>query len=54
MRYLLKNALIATPVSTKKGSVAIDGEKIAGIWYKRLQEMFNSANEWRVSNEGVL
>ena len=22
--------------------------------YKRLQEMFNSANEWRVSNEGVL
>lgn len=33
MRYLLKNALIATPVSTKKGSVAIDGEKIAGIWY---------------------
>ena len=22
--------------------------------YKRLQELFNSANEWRVSNEGVL
>ncbi|MDU2709712.1 MAG: ABC transporter ATP-binding protein, partial [Finegoldia magna] len=22
--------------------------------YKRLKEMFNSANEWRVSNEGVL
>ena len=22
--------------------------------YKSLQEMFNSANEWRVSNEGVL
>ena len=22
--------------------------------YKRLQEMFNSANEWRVSNEGIL
>ncbi len=34
-RYLLTNASIVTGTSYRKGSVGIDGERIAGIWYGR-------------------
>lgn len=33
-RILLTNATIVTGASTKKGALAIDGERIAGIWYR--------------------
>lgn len=33
-RTLLINATIVTGASTKKGTLAIDGERIAGIWYR--------------------
>ena len=33
-RILLTNATIVTGASTKKGALAIDGELIAGIWYR--------------------
>ncbi len=33
-RILLTNAMIATGASTKKGALAIDGERIAGIWHR--------------------
>lgn len=33
-RILLTNATIVTGASTKKGALAIDGEQIAGIWYR--------------------
>ena len=33
-RILLTNALIVTGASSKKGALAIEGEKIAGIWYR--------------------
>ena len=32
-RYLLTNASIVTGTSCRKGSLGIDGERIAGIWY---------------------
>lgn len=34
MKYLLKNALIVTPEFSKKGDVAIDGDRISGLWYE--------------------
>ena len=37
-RYLLTNASIVTGTSCRKGSVGIDGERIAGIWYGREPE----------------
>ena len=33
-RILLTNANIVTGASSKKGALAIDGERIAGIWYR--------------------
>ena len=33
-RILLTNALIVTGASSKKGALAIEGERIAGIWYR--------------------
>ncbi len=33
-RILLTNATIVTGASAKKGALAIDGERIAGIWYR--------------------
>lgn len=33
-RILLTNATIVTGASIKKGALAIDGERIAGIWYR--------------------
>ena len=33
-RILLTNATIVTGASTKKGALAIEGERIAGIWYR--------------------
>ena len=33
-RILLTNALIVTGASSKKGALAVDGERIAGIWYR--------------------
>ena len=33
-RILLTNATIVTGASSKKGALAIDGERIAGIWYR--------------------
>ena len=33
-RILLTNATIVTGASTKKGALAIDGERIAGIWHR--------------------
>ncbi len=32
-RILLTNATIVTGASSKKGALAIDGERMAGIWY---------------------
>ena len=34
MRYILKNALIITSEKAKTGSVAIDEDRIAGLWYE--------------------
>lgn len=35
MRYLLKNALIITSEKAKTGSLAIDEDRIAGLWYEK-------------------
>ncbi|MBQ2198402.1 MAG: dihydroorotase, partial [Bacteroidales bacterium] len=37
-RILLTNALIVTGTSCRKGSMGIDGKRIAGIWYGREPE----------------
>ena len=34
-RILLTNAVIVTGASSKKGALAVDGERIAGIWYRK-------------------
>ncbi len=41
-RTLLTNATIVTGASTKKGALAIDGEKIAGIWYRGASDFDDS------------
>ena len=41
-RILLTNATIVTGASTKKGALAIDGERIAGIWYREDSASDNS------------
>ncbi len=41
-RTLLTNATIVTGASTKKGALAIDGEKIAGIWYRGASDFEDS------------
>lgn len=42
-RILLTNATIVTGASTKKGALAIDGERIAGIWHRGDSELDDSA-----------
>lgn len=33
MRYLLTDAIVVTGEKSAKGAIAIDGRKIAGVWY---------------------
>ena len=42
-RILLTNATIVTGASTKKGALAIDGERIAGIWHRGGSDLDDSA-----------
>ena len=42
-RILLTNATIVTGASTKKGALAIDGERIAGIWQRGGSDLDDSA-----------
>lgn len=41
-RILLTNAVIVTGASSKKGALAIDGERIAGIWPRRPEDQDDS------------
>ncbi len=41
-RILLTNATIVTGASTKKGALAIDGERIAGIWHRKASDSDDS------------
>ena len=41
-RILLTNAVIVTGASSKKGALAVDGERIAGIWYRGSSESDDS------------
>lgn len=41
-RVLLTNATIVTGASAKKGALAIDGERIAGIWYRSASDTDDS------------
>ena len=42
-RILLTNANIVTGASSKKGALAIDGERIAGIWHRGGSDLDDSA-----------
>lgn len=42
-RILLTNATIVTGASSKKGALAIDGERIAGIWHRGGSDLDDSA-----------
>ena len=42
-RILLTNANIVTGASSKKGALAIDRERIAGIWYRGGSDLDDSA-----------
>ncbi len=41
-RILLTNATIVTGASSKKGALAVDGERIAGIWYRGSSDLDDS------------
>ncbi len=41
-RFLLKNAVIVTGASSRKGTLAIDDDRISGIWYEEIPLQANS------------
>ena len=53
-RILLTNATIVTGASTRKGALGIDGERIAGIWYRGGSDSDDSEALRAFSNSEVI